>query len=44
MVPTPVVDFFHRRFEPHLDQLQKMPIADAPRDRFHQFGVGMLSK
>ena len=39
MMPPPIVDCFHRRFEPHLDQLQEMPIADAPRDRFHQFGV-----
>jgi site-specific DNA recombinase len=29
MMPPPIVHFFHRRFQPHLDQLQKMPIANA---------------
>ena len=45
MMPAPVVDFFHRRLEPHLDQLQQMPIADATRDSdFMSSSCGMLSK
>jgi site-specific DNA recombinase len=40
MVPPPIIDLFHRRFEPHLDQSQKVPIADATRDRFHQLVMG----
>jgi hypothetical protein len=39
-MPPPIVDLLHRRFQPRLDQLQEMPIADAPGHRSHQLGVG----
>ena len=45
MVPPPVVDLFHRRLEPHLDQPQEVPIADATRATdFISSAWGMLSK
>ena len=38
-VPPPLVGLFHRCLQPHLDQPQEVPIADASRQRFHEFGV-----
>src|ERR1019366_3807836 len=40
MVPPPFVDLFHRRFQPHLDQMQQVPVAHSTGHRFHQLGVG----
>ena len=37
--PTPFVGLFHRCHQPHLDQPQEVPIADAARQRFDEFGV-----
>jgi len=33
----PLVGLFDRRFQPHLDEMQHLPIADATRDALHQF-------
>ncbi len=38
-LPSPLVGFLHRRFQPHLDQMQHVPIADPTSHRLHQFGV-----
>ena len=34
-----LVPFLDRRFEPHLDQMQHVPVDDAPGDRLHQVPV-----
>ena len=37
--PTPFVGLFHWCHEPHLDQPQEVPIADAPGQRLQELGV-----
>jgi len=39
MPPTTRVGFLHRHFQPHLNQTQHMPVADASGNRLHQFRV-----
>jgi RHS repeat-associated protein len=36
---SPLVALLHRRLQPLFDQPQKVPIAEAASDRFHEFGV-----
>jgi hypothetical protein len=38
MPPSPV-DLLDRRFQPHLDQPQEVPIADPAGERLEEFGV-----
>jgi site-specific DNA recombinase len=35
----PLVGLFNRRLQPHLDQMQHLPIADAARDAPYELGV-----
>jgi len=35
-----LVAFLDRRFQPHLDEMQHVSIADSPSHRLHQIGVG----
>jgi site-specific DNA recombinase len=39
LLPSPPVGFFHRCFQPHLEQMQHVPVADAPSHRFHQIAM-----
>ena len=39
MVPPALVDFFHRRLQPDLDQRQEVPIADPAGQRLQELGV-----
>src|SRR5512135_1996030 len=40
VMSTPLVDLLDRRFEPHLDQPQQVPIADPAGERLEELGVG----
>jgi hypothetical protein len=39
MVPPALVDLFHRRLQPDLDQPQEVPIADPARERLEELGM-----
>jgi site-specific DNA recombinase len=39
LMPAPPVDLLDRRFKPHLDQPQEVPIADPAGERLEEFGV-----
>jgi hypothetical protein len=36
MFSSAIVRLFHRRLDPHLDQVQDLPVGDPARHRFHQ--------
>ena len=38
-LPSSAVVFFNRRLQPHLDQMQQVPVRDPARHRFQKFGV-----
>ena len=44
MFPTPLVRLFHRSLQPHLDQMQHVPIAMRRATDFINSAWGMLSK
>jgi hypothetical protein len=39
VVTPPRVDLLDRRLQPHLDQPQEVPVADAPGQRSDQLGM-----
>jgi len=39
LLPTPLVGLFDRHVQPHLDQMQHLPIEDPTRHRLHRLGV-----
>jgi hypothetical protein len=39
LLATPLVSLLDRYLEPHLDQMQHVPIDDPPYHRLHQLGV-----
>jgi hypothetical protein len=42
MFSSAIVCLFHRRLDPHLDQVQDLPVGDPARHRFHQWSVRNL--
>jgi hypothetical protein len=42
MFSSAIVRLFHRRLDPHLDQVQDLPVGDPARHRFHQWSVRNL--
>jgi hypothetical protein len=39
-LPSSIIGFFHGAFQPHLDQMQHVPINDPACYRFQQLGMG----
>ncbi len=39
VMPSPIVDLFHRRLQPHLQQPEHPAVADAPGRQLHEFGM-----
>ena len=42
MLASAIVRLFNRRLDPHLDQMQDLPVCDSARHRFHQWSVRNL--